>query len=117
MAVAGDVTGGHLAWVEDAVDGDQGGEAVLVGRRPPGEYAAHAAPEERDAAVVDLGQRFDEVHDRGDDVLPVRAEDGVLVVAGAGLPGAVEGQDGVPAFRGGQRAAEVALLAGIRRGR
>ncbi|MFF4104002.1 hypothetical protein [Streptomyces sp. NPDC001903] len=48
----------------------------------------------------------------GDDVLPVRAEDQALVVAGAGLARAVEGQDGVPALHGGQRAAEVEFLGG-----
>lgn len=110
--VAGDVAGGYLAEVVDAVDGDQGGEAVLEGGGSGGEYAAHAAPEECDAAVVDLGQGFGEVDDGGDDVLPVGAEDQALVVAGAGLSGAVEGQDGVAAFDGGQCAAEVEFLGG-----
>lgn len=61
VAVARDVAGGHLAEVVDTVDGDQGGEAVLERGRSGGEYAAHAAAEERDAAVVDLGELFDEV--------------------------------------------------------
>lgn len=51
-------------------------------------------------------------NDRGDDVLPVRSKYQALVVAGAGLPWAVEGQDGVPALHGCQRAAEVEFLGG-----
>ncbi|GAB7188603.1 hypothetical protein ATKI12_8434 [Kitasatospora sp. Ki12] len=111
-AAAGDVAHGYPAEVVDAVDGDQRGQPVFEGRGPWGEEAAHAGAQQRDPAGVDLWNGLGEVDHGGDDLLPVRTEDEALVVAGPGLSGAVEGQHGVAALDGRQRAAEVQFLGG-----
>ncbi|MFJ1973938.1 hypothetical protein ACIO93_35435 [Streptomyces sp. NPDC087903] len=84
--------------VEDTVDGHDGCQARLIGRRAGREKAAEAHAEQHDADRIDARVLGEEVQYRADHVLPVRPEGPPVQVDGRGLPGAVERQDVVAAF-------------------
>lgn len=86
------------AEVEQAVVADHGREPVLGGRGARAEDAAEGHAQQRDARRVDAGLRLDEVHDRGDDLLPPGDEAQALPAAHAALAGPLEAGDVVPAL-------------------
>ena len=102
----------HVGEGVEAVVGDEGGQAVLAGGGPRREEAAEAHPHERNAIGVDVRALEEPVDGRGDDFVPVRAEEQLLVTKGAALSGPGKGEHVVATSGGGRAAAEVQLLLG-----